>query len=310
LLARADAGKSGVPLLRLADAVRHLAGEAKMREGDIFGLLADRIEATGGLPAFVLQKGDRYAEPVTTETIFEREVSAVRGGVQAMRSSATYSVMDWGQNSASRFKVVPSRAAKPERRGIDGAAAILRARASSAAGATALDSSREVIAWLALRKADIEGLLRELRGEDREPLRLVAPSTAADAPASWDAERVATRIRESEGDHSRRLQGVVAESGLTSKAISRLLNEWWTGERLAVRRAELLQLTPKVKDPTQVLENETGIKERTIQRREKATVSALSGAAPKHRSNGESDPSIAAAWSKSPAGTGSARRKS
>jgi hypothetical protein len=137
-----------------------------------------------------------------------------------------------------------------------------------------------------------------------------APSTETHPQAPWPAERLATRIREIEGDHAKRLLAVAAESGLASTAISELLAEWWTGEKLLLRRAELLQLTPKVKAPTKELVKETGLNERTIQRLEKKARSALSGASSKRASTRESGPSIATAWSTPSAGTGSTRPKS
>ena len=92
------------------------------------------------------------------------------------------------------------------------------------------------------------------------------PDDVSSASHVWTSQRVAQRRAELKGRPD--ATNVLAnEAGIDVDEIKRQLDEWWSGERLTERQREIFAMTPKVHGQTQLLVSETGLSERTIQRR-------------------------------------------
>ncbi len=232
----------GVPLVRLADAVRELAPLAPMSPARMVALLAERLDGPGSLPLYLLQhQPSAYAQPVSDATVFEKGVTAVAGGLAPVRGRQPWSATQWGGGQGQPFRMVAKRAAKPELRGRAGALAILRDLAGTADFAKALDSRGRMVSWLALRSVDVATIARELRGEVPQSLRLVV-STEAETATVPNNGRAAGRAA---GRYTR-------APGLPSDA------EIWKAHKALQESGD--------KSPTKTLSNQYGVHRSTVQR--------------------------------------------
>ena len=92
------------------------------------------------------------------------------------------------------------------------------------------------------------------------------PDDVSSASNVWTGQRLARRRAEL-NDRADATDVLASEAGIVVGKVMRLLDEYWSGERLAERQRNIADMMPKVHGPTQLLVSETGLNEKTIQRR-------------------------------------------